>query len=268
MKANAGTVNIVLIVMLLMTAFVPFVSGVSDATTKISESLQMTVKLEGPAIVGIGVDSDFVLRIKYAYPERIENYSFTATILDEDIEVGGRITPNNGTADDGVFDIKIAGTNKVGQMTVIINATARELDVEWYTIEEFEIDVVESVLISATLENKGIINVSNVSVSLWIDGELIDTKYFAINGNTSVNFNFNWTFSTLQEGRHIVTLIIDDPSGVVEFSEGNNVLVKYIYYSTSGNILRGIIAIGIMFVAFILIMTILQRPGARGKSGK
>ncbi|MEM2839247.1 MAG: CARDB domain-containing protein [Thermoplasmata archaeon] len=230
-----------------------------------SESMYLTVKLEGPGVLGAGVEGKFVLRISYFFKERIDNYSYTASIVGEDIS-GGAVSPNNGTSSKGVFNLTITGASEPGTMTVQINASAEEFGKKWYKVEEFDIEIVNSIVIRASIENKGYAPVTNVSVRMLVDGALIDEKRISINPISRIDVTFNWTFSSISEGRHVIMIIIDDPMEVAEFHEGNNVLIKEIYYATSGNWLRGFLAIGIMFIAFVLVMTLLQRSAKKPKT--
>ena len=251
---------IVLSVSLMLGILAPLTVIKSEAAGKTSESMLMDVRLDGPSYVGTGIITDVVLRISYAYPERIDNYTFRAELIDD---LGdGIIAPDNGTAEDGIFHLKITGASTVGKMTIEINATANEGATTWYMIKNFDIDVVKPIFIDVTIQNAGQVIATNVTIKLIIDGELKSTQTVSIMSNTTLPLKFNWTFSTIQQGKHTVTIIIDDPSRIVEFSEGNNILTMDVYYAEPGNILRGVLAIGIMFVAFILIMTILQKKQA------
>jgi subtilase family serine protease len=144
-------------------------------------------------------------------------------------------------------------------MRVQINATAFETDATWYRIKEFEIDVVRPVYIDAAIINSGNTSANNVSVQMIIDGALMETKYYNLSAKGSTLVNFTWVFSTIPQGKHTIKLVIDSESKIVEFSKGDNVLSMDVYYSDSGNLLRGILSIMIMFVGVILFLTILQK---------
>jgi hypothetical protein len=254
-----------LMLMLLSAFSISLTAPGASAENKPSESMYMSIKLDGPNILGVGVEGKYVLRISYFYKERIDKYGYTATVVSDEVS-GGSVSPNNGTSSSGIFNLTITGASSVGTMTVQINATADEFGKTWYKVEEFKIEIVNSVVIKAAIENTGYAPVNNVSVKMLVDGTLIEEKRVSINPVSRIDVTFNWTFKSLPEGRHVITIVIDDPSGVAEFSEGNNVLVKEIYYVSSGNWLRGILAIGIMFIAFVLVMTLLQRSSRKPKA--
>lgn len=257
-------VAVALIFAAISTLAIPMLASDASADDA-SESMYMTVKLDGPSILGVGVEGQFVLRIEYHFKERIDNYSYTATIVGDNV-AGGSVSPNNGTSAKGVFNLTVTGTSEVGTMIVQINATADEFGKTWYKVEQFKIEIVTSVVIKAFIENKGNAPVNNVSVKMLVDGSLVEEKRISLNPVSRIDLVFNWTFRAIPEGKHVITIVIDDPSGVAEFSEGNNVLKKEIYYVTSGNWLRGVLAIGIMFIAFVLIMTLLQKSAKKPKT--
>jgi len=222
------------------------------------ESMLIDVRLDGPNVIGANLQSDFTVRISYAYPERIQSFSYAAKIVGTNL-AGASITPDNGTGPVGSFSLEITGASAAGKMIVQINATAFETDATWYRIKEFEIDVVRPVYIDAALINSGNTSANNVSVQMIIDGTLMETKYYDLPAQGSTSVNFTWVFSTIQQGKHTIKLVIDHESKIVEFSQGDNVISMDVYYSDSGNLLRGILSLMIIFVGVILFLTIIQK---------
>jgi len=247
------------VIMLLLLAM-PLVAFDSHAATDSSpqESMLIDIRLDGPNVIGSDMQSDFTVRISYAYPERIQSFSFAAKIVGTNLE-GASVTPDNGTDSSGSFSLKITGASATGKMKVEVNATAFETDATWYRIKEFEIDVVRPIYIAAALVNSGNTSANNVSVQMIIDGALIETKYYNLSAQGSASVNFTWVFSTIPQGKHTIKLVIDEGSKIVEFSKGDNVISMDVYYSDSGNLLRGILSLMIMFVGVILFLTIIQR---------
>jgi len=226
------------------------------------ESMLIDIRLDGPSVVGTGTPADYTVRVSYVYPERIQEYSYKAKIVGTGTS-GAMIAPDNGTDPDGLFSLEITGTSSIGKMTVEINATAVEGGITWYRVKEFEINVVRPVFVDAVLLNIGHSAAHNVSVNMIIDGSLRETKYYNISANGSASVNFTWVFSTIPQGKHTVTLIIDSQFELVEFSRGDNVITIDVYYSDSGNPVRGIFAIMILFVGVILFLTILMKGGKK-----
>lgn len=245
--------------------FAPLMAIQSAIGEEISESNQIDIRLDGPIIIGTQQQESYDLRIQYNYPERILNYSYTAKVVGESI-FGAEIIPNNGTSDDGTFQFILTGPVTTGEMTIRINATAREIDdISWYYLEEFDLTIFKPISVSANLYNIGESDANKVTVQMFINGDLKDAKDYSVPAGGSVSVSFNWTFSSIPQGEYVVTLVADSSSETIEFSEGNNVFEETIYYSKSGNILRGVLAVLIIFVAVILALTILQKPGPQKK---
>jgi CARDB len=222
------------------------------------ESMLIDIRLDGPNVIGSNLQNEFTVRISYAYPERIQSFGFAAKIVGANLE-GARVTPNNGTGSSGSFTLTITGASTVGKMKVEVNATAFETDATWYRIKEFEIDVVRPVYIDAALVNSGNTSANNVSVQMFIDNDLVETKYYNLSAQGSTPVNFSWVFSTVPQGKHTIKLVIDHEAKIVEFSQGDNVISMDVYYSDSGNLLRGMLSLMIIFVGVILFLTILQK---------
>jgi CARDB len=249
-----------LAIMMLLLLAMPLVAFDSHAATDSGpqESMLIDVRLDGPSVIGANLQSVFTVRISYAYPERIQSYSYSAKIVGSNL-AGATVTPNNATGSTGSFSLEITGASATGKMTVEINATALETDATWYRIKDFDIDVVSPVYIDADIINYGNVSVRNVSVQMIIDDVLMETKYYNVTARGDVLVNFSWVFNAIPQGKHTIKLVIDDESKIVEFSKGDNVLTFDIYYSDSGNILRGILSIMTIFVGVILFLTIIQK---------
>jgi hypothetical protein len=247
-------------VLILLLLAMPLAAIDSHAATNggPQESMLLDIRLDGPSVIGAGELSDYTVRISYAYPERIQSFSYAAKIVGTNL-FGAIVTPDNATDASGSFSLMITGASAVGKMKVEINATASEADSTWYRIKDFEIDVVRPVYIGATLVNSGNISANNVSVQMVIDGVLMETKHYNMSALEVITVNFTWVFSAIPQGKHTIKLIIDDESKIVEFSKGNNVFSIDVYYSDSGNLLRGTLSLMILFVGVILFLTIIQK---------
>lgn len=244
------------------------IGSVTTASAELEEreSALIDIRLDGPSFIGASQETDYQLRIRYLeHPERILNYSFNAELVGSNI-AGASLTPNNGTSEDGLFYITIKGPIRSDDdLTVKITAFANETEISWFSIKEIDIPVVKPVEISTNLYNYGDQDAINVTVQLLVDGDLKDEKSYDVPAGGSVLVSFNWTFSSVSSRDHTLTLVADSTNNVVEFSEGNNVLEKTIYYSTSGNPIRGVLSVIIMFVVIVLVLTILQKSGPRPK---
>jgi hypothetical protein len=261
MKRGRFAAFVVLIMTLLMV--VPITAlDVRAADSGPQESTLINIRLDGPSVVGTGVATDFSIQVSYVYPERIQEYSYKAKIVGTST-TGAKIAPDNGTDTGGLFSAEITGPSSIGKIKIEINATAKEGDVTWFRVKDFEINVVEPVYVDAVILNNGPAAANNISVDLIIDGSLKETKRYNLSSNGSASVNFTWVFSSIPQGKHTVTLVIDSQYDLVEFSRGDNVITIDVYYSDSGNPLRGIFAIMIIFVGVILFLTILMKGGKK-----
>jgi len=256
-----------LLVAFMLTTSLPLVSVVSEAATgKVDESMLIDIRLDGADAVGTNLSEKFDLRMSYAYPERIQNFSYTAKVIDAET-AGGEVTPDNGSSAKGVFQVEIKGRWHPGKMTVQVNATAQEIGgATWYRVKEFEIVVVKPVYVLASLVNRGQVYANDISVKMLVDGELERIEYYNMSADYRMDLNFSWVFTSMSEGEHVIKLVVNDPSSIIEFSTGDNVLTFKVYYSDAGNVLRGALVIMIIFVAVILVLTFLQKnTGAKKK---
>ena len=246
---------------LILSILAPVISIDSQASSgKPTESMLIDVRLDGANLIGAGMEETFTLRISYAYPERILNFSYLAQMTGTNT-TGGSIAPINATSGEGVFKVNIRGPITPGKITVKVNATATEAISTWYRVKEFEIEIIKPIYVEAKLVNNGDVAVNGVSVKMLVDGELMQTEEYNLTGRQIIDLNFSWVAASISEGKHTVTLMIDDPTNIVDFSSGDNVITLDVYYSKSGDILRGVLVLMIIFVTIILILTFLQKKG-------
>lgn len=250
-----------LLAILLLSILAPMTSIESQASSgKPVESMLIDVRLDGADVIGAGMVETFTLRVSYAYPERILNFSYIAEMTGENT-TGGSITPINATSGEGVFKVEIRGPTTPGKITIKVNASAIEATNTWYRTKEFDIDIVKPIYIEANLVNNADIAVGNVTVSMLVDGKLMQTEKYNLSSQQTIALNFSWVTASISEGKHTVTLMIDDQTNFIGFSSGKKVLTLDVYYSQSGNILRGVLVLMIIFVAIILVLTFIQKKG-------
>jgi hypothetical protein len=58
---------------------------------------------------------------------------------------------------------------------------------------------------------------------------------------------------------------VDEPEGIVEFSNGNNELSLTIYVGEQGNPAGAILTVALILVGIIFVLTYLQKPAKRAK---
>ncbi|OGS41706.1 MAG: hypothetical protein A3K67_07925 [Euryarchaeota archaeon RBG_16_62_10] len=130
---------------------------------------------------------------------------------------------------------------------------------------EFDIKIVTPITIKAEVFNMGTVDAVNVTASFFADGDLLGTQEFGLGAGDSTVLEYNWTFSSIKDGKHVVTVSIDDENEIVEFSNGNNVFSRTIYVGEQSNVIGGVLMFAVVFLAVIVMLTYLQKPAKKKK---
>ena len=201
-----------------------------------------------------------------AFGLETSNYSFKAEIV-ADNATGSSVTPSTGTGSTGVFKLNITMPGEGGQTIKIrVNATSRDSDSgdSETKVREFEIKVVKTILIRATVYNTGSTDAENVTAKFYADGIYLGAKTFDVKAGSSKLVSCNWTWVSIDNGEHEVKVVIDDADGIVEFSNGDNVYTMTVYVGKAGNPLGAVLTIGVIIMSVFVFLTYLQKP-VRGK---
>jgi hypothetical protein len=191
-----------------------------------------------------------------------------------DIQASGTNTtgfdwePKSPTNEEGIFTINLTMPGEGGQtVKFTVNVTSRSSDYEAqrFGITDFQIKLVEPIVISALVYNTGAVEADNVTARFYADGALIHTVEFAVTAGNSTRLTYNWTFSSIKNGKHEITVTVDDPNEVVEFSNGNNVLALTIYVGEQGNPGGAVLTVVVIILAVLFVLTYLQKPAKRTK---
>jgi hypothetical protein len=83
--------------------------------------------------------------------------------------------------------------------------------------------------ISANISNKGSIEVANVTISFYVDGELVGTNITDVPANSTSLVYLIWSASESDKGEHVVEIRINEEGTLLEFDTGDNVMKKTIY---------------------------------------
>jgi hypothetical protein len=191
-----------------------------------------------------------------------------------DIEASGTNTtgfdwePKSPTNEEGIFTINLTmPAEGIQTVKFTVNVTSRSSDYEAqrFGSADFQIRVVEPIVISAVVYNTGAVEADNVTANFYADGTLIHTVEFAVTAGNSTRLTYNWTFSSIRNGRHEITVTVDDPDKVVEFSNGNNALTLTIYVGEKGNPAGAVLTVVVIILAILFVLTYLQKPVKRTK---
>lgn len=196
------------------------------------------------------------------------NYTYKAEIV-ADNETGSSISPTTGSSQTGVFTFNATMPAEAPQKIKIkVNATSTE----WkgkdskYKVREFELLVVDPIVITAKVQNDGPVDAYNITARFYADGSLLGTKVFNVSSHSSTDLVYNWTFYSIADGKHTVTVTIDDPNDIVEFSDGNNVYTRTIYIGNQGNPVGAVLTIVLIIVSILVVLMWFQKPVKRKKT--
>lgn len=195
------------------------------------------------------------------------NYTYRAE-LDGTNTTGASVTPSTGTSESGVFRLNLTLPTQAPQtLKIIINATSKEARTQTssFTESTFEIKVVDPIVITATVHNPGTVDAKNVTARFYADGALLTSMVFNVSAGSSESLEYNWTFAKIKSGKHVVTVTVDDPEDLVEFSDGNNVFSQTIYVGSQGNPAGVVLVIGVIIASILTGLMFIAKPPKRSK---
>ncbi len=228
----------------------------------------ISIQLDRPSFAGKGETVVCTLVITGG-PAEDEggDYSYEAEIV-ADNTTGSSVNPSTGSSASGVFKLNITMPGEAPQKIKIgINATSKggSPQVTKYLEQEFEMKVVDPIVITATVYNNGEVDALNVTAKFYADGTYLASRIFNVTAGSSVVLTHNWTFDSIRSGKHVITVVVDDANKVVEFSTGNNAYSLTIYVGDEGNPLGAVLTIGVIVVSVFVGLMWLQKPQKRGK---
>ena len=228
----------------------------------------ISVDLEHPSYAAKGAKIPLVLIILGGPAAEIGgNYTYKAEI-DGRNTTGAAISPSTGTSDSGVFKLNVTLPEDAPQtLKILINATSKEwrTKTSTYTESTFEIKVVDPIVITATVYNSGSVDARNVTARIYADGSLLASMMFNVSAKSSEDLVYNWTFAKIKSGKHVITVSVDDPAGLVEFSDGNNEFSRTVYIGSQGNPAGVILSIGVIIAAILVALMFIAKPPRRTK---
>jgi len=229
------------------------------------------VTLQHPLFAGINETVQCVMTISGGPAQNGGNYSYGATVIGTNT-TGSLIGPAAGPSQrSGVFKLNITMPEVAPQTIKIrVNATSTgATSTASDTLQrDFEIKVVVPIVMKATVVNKGPVPVSNVTARFFADGTLLSTQTFNVSANGTQILSYSWTFLKIKNGKHVVTITVDDPNDIVEFTDGNNVISRDIWIGKQSNVTGAVLSGGVVVLAVLVFLMWLQKPKKKSKSKK
>ncbi|MCU0851945.1 MAG: hypothetical protein MUC90_01625 [Thermoplasmata archaeon] len=194
------------------------------------------------------------------------NYSYRATIEGENT-TGGLVEPSSAASPTGVFKFNLTMPAFAPQtIDLVINVTSKGLTLASVSTETFyEIKVVDPILIKAEVFNVGEVDAKNVTVKIYADGALLQTRIINVSAQSSKTIMYNWTFLDIRDGKHVITVTVNDPDQLVEFSDGNNEFSQVIYVGEQSNVLGGILTMIVIVLSVFVALMWFSKPQRRSK---
>jgi len=228
----------------------------------------MTINLEVPAYAAKSEVLACKLTITGGPADDIGgNFSYKAEII-ADNETGALLSPSSGSSASGVFNISITMPGYGPQtVTIRINATSTDLASgdSREKVRSYELKVLDPIVLRATVYNTGAVDAKNVTAKFYADGEYLGVRTFDLKAGSSTELSYNWTWVNIDNGKHTVTVVLDDSDDLVEFSNGNNVYTMTIYVGDESNPLGAVLTVGVIILAILVFLTFLQKPSAKRK---
>ena len=228
----------------------------------------VSIDLDHPAYAAKGQVVECVLTVEGGPAgDSVGNFSYRAEIVGTNT-TGSAVNPSTGTSATGVFVLNVTMPKSAPQSIKIrINATSKESasSVSITAEREFSMKVVDPVVILATVFNNGPVDARNVTARFYADSELLETRIFNVSADSSKQIEYNWTFLDIKKGKHVITVTVDDPNNIVEFSDGNNVFSTTVYVGKQGNPVGAVLTIGIIIMSVLVALMYLSKPQTRKK---
>jgi len=228
----------------------------------------VSIDLDHPAYAAKGQVVKCVLTVEGGPAgDSVGNFSYKAEI-DGKNTTGSAVNPSTGTSESGVFVLNVTMPKSAPQTIKIkINATSKDISgSSSVTAErEFSMKVVDPVVIRATVFNNGPVDARDVTARFYADSGLLETRVFSVSADSSMQIEYNWTFLDIKNGKHVVTVTVDDPNNIVEFSDGNNVFSRTIYVGKQGNPVGAVLTVGVIIMSVLVALMYMSKPQSRKK---
>lgn len=232
------------------------------------QAASIALVLEGPTVLAKGSKTEYALTITGgpgAFPGG--EFSYTAKLLGKNL-TGSSVTPSTAKSSDGLFRFNLTAPSATGEVTLQLVAASTLGGNSEELQRESEIDIVTPIVFSVTLLNSGPVAADDVGVDFYVDGSYIGSKSAAVPASGTAAVSYEWAVASLRGGAHELTAIIDRTSELVEFTTGDNVLVRTFYIQSEQNLIGSILTPIVALLAAMLVLLLLRKPGRRPRGAK
>ena len=257
----------VVVAMLLLTFAFPALLSVPSMQNASAYS-DVIMQFDGPSFAGKLEKVPCTLTVSGGPAADVGgNFTYKAEVV-ADNKTGSSVSPSSGSSSSGVFRMNITMPGDAPQTIKIkFNVSSKDAatgdSVE--KVREYEIEVVDPIVITATVYNVGDVEARNVTAKFYADGIYLGMRTFDIAAGGSKSVSYNWTWLNIDDGKHTVTVVLDSANDIVEFSSGNNVYTMTVYVGDESNLLGGVLTIGVVIMSVFVFLTYLQKPVRKKK---
>lgn len=227
-------------------------------------------QIDGPQVVATGSVTMYTLTMIGGPAEMgMGNYSYKATLTGDGDTTGAFFLPSTvQPTSRNTFNINLTAPAQAQALTLTIECRSANITKTVSTTISFRVEVVDPVVLTATIRNTGEVAALGVPISLQIfqDGQWREFYRASIDlsAGGSYQFRYNWTALDLQPGEHRVRMVLDPNQRIVTFEGGGSVYETTIYYKMPGYGWVNTLMWTLLAVLGVTIFLVWRRP-ARGR---
>lgn len=256
--------------LLVLALVVPMVTLTAEA----ADSNPITISLDGPTRIGLEEKHAYKVQIAGGPEGNNTTYSWTGTLSGKN-SAEATLTPNTGgPLKSGTFYFNLTSPKNSGDLTITINAQANNVaGGNGSKSKEFTIEVVNPIILTATVKNIGNATANNVPVMFFLnddptDSLLIYNTTVTLVPNATMDIKYNWTSYDIGPGKHTIMIQVDPNSTLVTFANGNKTMEQDIFYNVKGYDQYNVWLWGLIVALVVLVFLVWRRPNPKKKRRK
>jgi hypothetical protein len=222
----------------------------------------------GPEIMATGSSTEFNVTVLGGPGDEGGNFSIRAYL--DGTNVSGALplqsSPLELTTATGRFSVNVTTPTTPQKTKLFINATSASEGARSWAETEYEIDVVKPIKLKAKIENNGGIDLKDIIVNFYVDGNYVGFENLsALNAGSSVTVTHEWLVTGLASGRHELIATVDlNNDGVISEMDGDIASIQYFYKEYDDIHPVIILAISLLMIIAILFLYRTVRRKRRG----
>ncbi len=222
----------------------------------------------GPDILATGASAEFNVTVVGGPADDGGNFSIRAYL--DGTNVSGALplksSPLELTTKTGKFSVNVTSPTISQKVKLFINATSAKNNSRSWGETEYEIDIVKPIKLKAMIENKGSIDLRNLIVKFYVDGNYVGFENLsALDAGASATVTHEWLVTGLASGRHELKATVDlNNDGMISERDGDIVSIQYFYKEYDDIHPAIIIAVALLMIIVLLFLFRTVRRKRRG----